>query len=90
MGGQRPEDISAAFKNATLDLGLQLPILKGTAAWFGTDPVNHVLGGGEGLTVCHVEVTVPERQKYTAGDHLGGYSLNPRTVIFGMSEAHQE
>ena len=33
VGGQRPEDISAAFKNATLDLGLQLPILKGTAAW---------------------------------------------------------
>ena len=34
--GQRRKDISAAVKNATLDLGLQLPIRKGTAAWFGT------------------------------------------------------
>ena len=34
--GKKPEDISAAVKDATLDLGLQLPIRKGTAAWFGT------------------------------------------------------
>ena len=51
--GPRHEDISAAVKNATLNLSLQLPILKGTVAWFGTAPVNHVLGGGQGRTVCH-------------------------------------
>ena len=63
--GKGREDISPAVKDATLDRGLQLPSLKGTASWFGATPVNHVLDGGEGLTVCHVEVTVPEGQKYS-------------------------
>ena len=79
--GQRHEDISAAVKNATLDLGLQLPILKGTAAWFGTAPVHRVLVGGEGRTVRHFGFTLPDGQKYTAGGHIGVYGLNQMTVI---------
>ena len=77
--GSTPEDIAAAFKNATLDLGLQLPILKGTDAWFGTAPVNRVLVGGERRTVRHLKVTWPERQKYTAGNHFEN-GFNPMTV----------
>ena len=79
--GKRPEDISATFKNATLDLGLQLPILKSTAAWFGTAPVHRMLVGGEGRTVRQFGFTLPDGQKYAAGGHIGVYGLNQLTVI---------
>ena len=56
--GKKPEDISAAFKNVTLDLGLQLPILKGTAAWFGIGSHRHLPAVGHSTASISVQSVV--------------------------------
>jgi len=79
--GKKPQDISNDFKMSLMDSVLQMPILKGTNAWYGTAPVNHDLVREDGRSTHHLEITLPKGQTYTAGDHLGVYGANPRELV---------
>merc|ERR1712127_1108665 len=60
-------------------MSLQLPILTGTNAFFASNPVNRALVEGD-RNVQHLEVTLPEGQRYQPGDHLGVYAYSPKEV----------
>lgn len=79
--GKKPQDISNEFKMSLMDSVLQMPILRGTNAWYGTASVNHDLVREDGRSTHHLEITLPEGQTYTAGDHLGVYGANPKQLV---------